>query len=165
MNFGKTILDLRKKKNVTQEEMAAELGVTAAAVSKWENGYTLPDILMLCALADYFNVTTDELLARNKEIKYAVVVTASPELGKKIEQKANEYGFQISGHFDNYRDALSYAMDQEHCKHIFIGLPDTLTMEERDATPQEISACQSLGDSDDGILNGFDMFFRHMLNK
>ena len=38
MNFGKTILDLRKQKNVTQEELAAELGVTAAAVSKWENG-------------------------------------------------------------------------------------------------------------------------------
>ena len=62
MNLGKMILELRKKKNVTQEELAAELGVTAAAVSKWEKGYTLPDILMLCALADYFTVTTDELL-------------------------------------------------------------------------------------------------------
>ena len=38
MNLGKTILELRKKNNVTQEELAAELGVTAAAVSKWENG-------------------------------------------------------------------------------------------------------------------------------
>lgn len=38
MNLGKTILDLRKAKNVTQDEMATELGVTAAAVSKWENG-------------------------------------------------------------------------------------------------------------------------------
>lgn len=66
MNLGKTILDLRKAKNVTQDEMAAELGVTAAAVSKWENGYTLPDILMLCAIADYFQVTTDELLNRAK---------------------------------------------------------------------------------------------------
>ena len=45
MNLGKTILDLRKQKNVTQEDLAAELGVTAAAVSKWENGYTLPDVL------------------------------------------------------------------------------------------------------------------------
>ena len=59
MNLGKNICDLRKSKNVTQEELAAELGVTAAAVSKWENGYTLPDILMLCALADFFQVTTD----------------------------------------------------------------------------------------------------------
>lgn len=38
MTFGKTILELRKSANITQEELAAELGVTAAAVSKWENG-------------------------------------------------------------------------------------------------------------------------------
>ena len=71
MNLGKTILELRKAKHVTQDEMAAELGVTAAAVSKWENGYTLPDIPMLCAIADYFQVTTDELLNRAKKIQNA----------------------------------------------------------------------------------------------
>lgn len=38
MNLGKTILELRKQKNVTQEDLASELGVTAAAVSKWEHG-------------------------------------------------------------------------------------------------------------------------------
>ena len=65
MNLGKNILELRKAKNVTQEDMASELGVTAAAVSKWENDYTLPDIPMLCAIADYFQVTTDELLGAN----------------------------------------------------------------------------------------------------
>ena len=69
MNLGKTILELRKAKNVTQEDMAAQLGVTAAAVSKWENDYTLPDIPMLCAIADYFQVTTDELLSRAKDIQ------------------------------------------------------------------------------------------------
>ena len=53
MNIGRNILELRKQKNITQEELAAELGVTATAVSKWENGYTLPDIMMLCALADF----------------------------------------------------------------------------------------------------------------
>ena len=52
MNLGKTILEFRRKNNVTQEDLAAELGVTAAAVSKWENGYTLPDVMRLCALAD-----------------------------------------------------------------------------------------------------------------
>ena len=38
MNLGKNIYELRKAKAVTQEELAAELGVTAAAVSKWEKG-------------------------------------------------------------------------------------------------------------------------------
>ena len=82
MNLGKTILELRRKKNVTQEEMAAELGVTAAAVSKWENGYTLPDVLMLCALADYFAVSTDELLGRSVMRKQAIVVAEKEELGE-----------------------------------------------------------------------------------
>lgn len=38
MNLGTTILELRKQKNITQEDLAAELSVTAAAVSKWEHG-------------------------------------------------------------------------------------------------------------------------------
>ena len=37
MNLGSKILELRRQKNITQEELAAALGVTAAAVSKWEN--------------------------------------------------------------------------------------------------------------------------------
>ena len=84
MNLGKTILELRKQKHVTQEDLAAELGVTAAAVSKWENGYTLPDILMLCALADYFQVTTDELLGRVQEWKHAVIAAQTETLGQRI---------------------------------------------------------------------------------
>lgn len=83
MTLGKAILELRRHKKVTQEDIAAELGVTAAAVSKWENGYTLPDVLMLCALADYFQVTTDELLGRNVPHKHAIVVAENEELGKK----------------------------------------------------------------------------------
>lgn len=64
MNIGKHILALRKKRGITQEALAAEMGVTVGAVSKWETGSTLPDITMLCALADFFQVTTDELLDR-----------------------------------------------------------------------------------------------------
>ena len=51
MELGKNIYELRRERGVTQEELAAELGVTAAAVSKWEKGNTLPDVLMVCALA------------------------------------------------------------------------------------------------------------------
>lgn len=64
MNIGKQILALRKKCGITQEALAAEMGVTVGAVSKWETGSTLPDITMLCALTDFFHVTTDELLDR-----------------------------------------------------------------------------------------------------
>ena len=59
MELGKKICDLRREKGITQEELAGELGVTAAAVSKWEKGSTLPDVLMVCAIADHFGVTPD----------------------------------------------------------------------------------------------------------
>lgn len=95
MNIGNVILSLRKRKGITQEELAAELGVTAAAVSKWENGYTLPDILMLVALADYFEVTTDELLGRNKKQQKALIVTDTPEISKRLEALTRKHGLEI----------------------------------------------------------------------
>ena len=72
MNIGKQIQTLRKQKGITQEALAAEMGVTVGAVSKWENGMTLPDIQMLCSLADYFEVTTDELLGRARKGTFMV---------------------------------------------------------------------------------------------
>ena len=111
MNLGSKILELRKQKNVTQEELAAELGVTAAAVSKWENGYTLPDILMLCALADYFAVTTDELLGRIREWKYAVIAAQTEALGSKVASIARQYGLITRGIYTTYDEAAAAVDD------------------------------------------------------
>ena len=72
MNIGTQIQALRKQQGITQETLAAEMGVTVGAVSKWENNITLPDILMLCNLADYFRVTTDELLGRNSKSTFMI---------------------------------------------------------------------------------------------
>ena len=57
--LGSRITELRRKKNMTQEELAAELGVTPQAVSKWENDLSCPDITLLPQLARLFGVTTD----------------------------------------------------------------------------------------------------------
>jgi len=72
MNIGHQILMLRKQQNITQEKLAAEMGVSIAAVSKWETGNSMPDIIMLCALADFFKVTTDELLGRSKMEEFVI---------------------------------------------------------------------------------------------
>ncbi len=62
MFIGENIRRLRREKGITQEVLAERLHVSAAAVSKWERGDSIPDIGMLLPLASYFNVSTDELL-------------------------------------------------------------------------------------------------------
>ena len=62
--MGKRISDLRKQKGMTQEQLANLVGVTAQAVSKWENDLSCPDISILPQLADALGVTTDQLLGK-----------------------------------------------------------------------------------------------------
>lgn len=62
--IGTTIAALRREKGLTQDALAAQLGVSAQAVSKWENGLSCPDILMLPEIAELFGVSVDALFGR-----------------------------------------------------------------------------------------------------
>lgn len=118
MHLGNKILELRKQKNITQEELAAALGVTAAAVSKWEKNYTLPDILMLSALADFFAVTTDELLGRAKTLRYAVIAAQTNALGKKVASIAKEYGILARSIHTDYEEAKAAVSGDETFQYL-----------------------------------------------
>jgi len=61
-SIGKTIKDLRKSRGLTQEELAERIGVTAQAISKWENESGMPDLSQIVPLAHIFGVSTDTLL-------------------------------------------------------------------------------------------------------
>lgn len=61
-SIGSRIASLRRECGFTQEELAEKLGVTAQAVSKWENDNSCPDITLLPALSRLLGVTTDTLL-------------------------------------------------------------------------------------------------------
>ena len=65
IELGEKIKSLRKQKNISQEVFANYLGVSFQAVSKWENGKTLPDLTMIPAIASFFGVSTDELFDFN----------------------------------------------------------------------------------------------------
>lgn len=86
MNLGEKLKILRKGHDLTQEQLAERLGISSQAVSKWETNSSYPDISILPVLANFYGVTTDELLgvdiSKNKE---------------KIEAYTNEM-------FDLYRD-------------------------------------------------------------
>lgn len=162
MNLGKTILELRKKQNVTQEDLAAELGVTAAAVSKWENSYTLPDVLMLCALADYFQVTTDELLGRNPKAKYAVLAVTNLELGQAITELAKKYGFFVKHTCSTYGEAMATATADPAITHLFASFDEPLSEEEKGDTPDGVCSVESHAITMEKVLEGFEIYFRNM---
>lgn len=162
MNLGKTIFELRKQKNVTQEDLAAELGVTAAAVSKWENGYTLPDILMLCALADYFTVTTDELLGRAKEWKYAVIAAQTEELGRQIQAMARNYGIHTKAIHTNYGEAIAHIEQDSTVMFLLISMEEPMTEEELNDGRSGVTRVNVNCDTEKHTLDGFELYFQHM---
>lgn len=62
ISLADKLKELRKAKKISQEKLAEYLGVSYQAVSKWENGVTSPDVLLLPDIARYYGITVDELL-------------------------------------------------------------------------------------------------------
>ena len=67
LNIGSNIKRLRTEKGVTQEQLAERLSITYQSVSKWENNVTSPDLYLIPAIADYFDVSIDELFQPNMQ--------------------------------------------------------------------------------------------------
>ena len=62
MDFGKKMQELRKKNNLSQEELADKVGVARQTISKWEIGDTTPDINKVKIISKIFNISIDELV-------------------------------------------------------------------------------------------------------
>lgn len=96
--FSAQLQALRKKSQITQEQLASHLGVSPQAVSKWENG-SYPDGDLLPKLADYFGVTIDYLYGRTKG-------------EASIEQQIMDYLRNLEGDtFDNHPKRMEKMMD------------------------------------------------------
>ena len=63
IKIGKFIAECRKKQNLTQFQLAEKLGITDRAVSKWENGRTMPDSSLMLDLCMILNISVNELLS------------------------------------------------------------------------------------------------------
>lgn len=87
--IGKQIAALRKERGIKQEELAGAVGVSAQAVSKWENG-GVPDTELIPKIADFFEVSCDKLFGRSIS-DYADLRTA---LAKKIFETPLEERFE-----------------------------------------------------------------------
>ena len=90
--IGETIRRLRRERELTQEEMAAHLGVSFQSISKWERGEGYPDVTMLPALAHYFQISVDELLGMSeleKRERYDEINRTWAENNKQKRNKEN----------------------------------------------------------------------------
>ena len=68
MNIGKYIAEFRTNCDLTQEELAARVGVSRQAVTKWESDESTPELSKLVAMADVFDVSLDRLVGRDKTV-------------------------------------------------------------------------------------------------
>lgn len=90
--IGKFILECRKAKGLTQEELGEKLGVTSKSISRWENGNTMPDYSLLKNICKDLDITVNELLSGEK-IKREHYLEKSEEnlinLKRQIDKRKN----------------------------------------------------------------------------
>ncbi|HWI47763.1 MAG TPA: helix-turn-helix transcriptional regulator [Rummeliibacillus sp.] len=103
LQFANTISALRKQKGITQDQVAAYVGVSKAAVSKWETGLSYPDILLLPKLATYFNLSIDELLGYKPQMTKEDIQKLYVELSQEFATKPfDEVYIRIQTIIDEY---------------------------------------------------------------
>ena len=95
MNLGKKIRELRRAKNLTQEQLAASLNISAQAVSKWEMGASYPDMTMIPTIVGLFKVSLDELF--DFDVK---------NIDKEIEDIRLEYNKYFWSNFEKAEQIL-----------------------------------------------------------
>ncbi len=96
MSIGSTIKKLRRERDMTQEQLAEYLGITANAVSQWECDRTAPDISQLPILANLFEVTTDYLLGVDVTNKQAAIERIHNEAWELCNAGCKEEAAQIT---------------------------------------------------------------------
>lgn len=89
MNFADKLKELRKSKNMSQEQLAEKLYVSRQAITKWENGSGLPDIENIVAISALFNESLDNLLSEEKSLmtKHEFLYESSTEYDLDEEKR------------------------------------------------------------------------------
>lgn len=101
MNLGNKIRELRRSRNLTQEQLAVSLNISAQAVSKWEMGASYPDMSMIPILAGFFKVSLDELFDFDVN-----------NVDKKIEEIRLEYNKYFWSSFEKAEQILLDGLKQ-----------------------------------------------------
>ena len=112
MSLGNVIRKYRKIKNLTQEEMAGRLGVTAPAVNKWENENSYPDITLLAPIARLLGISLDTLLSFREELTAEEITGMIREADHIFQSKIR------NGKGNRHRFMLKRIGWRKHIKHM-----------------------------------------------
>lgn len=91
------LIELRKNARLTQQQLADALHVSAAAVSKWETGVSVPDLDMLCALADFFQISMDTLLCYTPRQSRAILFLCDQKGEEQARRILSQKGILVCG--------------------------------------------------------------------
>ncbi len=107
--IGKKLYELRKQSGFTQDYVAEKLGVSAQAVSKWENDIACPDIMTLPNIAELYGITIDDLF-KNQEIQSKVKYVKTEKVNEN-ELVLRVYVDTVNG--DKVKITLPYPLVKE----------------------------------------------------
>lgn len=121
MSLSANIKRLRLEKNLTQEQLATKLGVSAQAVSKWETSETYPDGTLLVPLANELEVSLDELFGNDSvtmaDISGRIVKLIHNTEAKERFNVARDIGWQIERGLFNCRMEIEKGYDPNEIKN------------------------------------------------
>jgi transcriptional regulator with XRE-family HTH domain len=111
INVGKQIANLRNQNGFTQEELAEKLGITSQAISKWENGHSLPETVLLPSLARLFNCSIDSIL-----MPFAARDNAFQNFVCTADTACGEFALQL---YQRMKDRFAFTIDYDKEYHVF----------------------------------------------
>ncbi len=106
IQISKALKSLRQKNEKTQDELAAFLGITSQAVSKWERNEGYPDITLLPKIAGYFHVSVDELLGVDEIAKQTRIDEITSEYNRIRHHIPLDPNYRLDEGIELIRNAL-----------------------------------------------------------
>ena len=113
MNLGNSLFHARKKRGLSQEEVAQKIGVSRQTISKWETNETIPDIYQSKKMAKIYNVSLDEL------IEFDVDLQEIEEMIEKSDDKINEKVNWTNAWGKKYPILLQYQSEANTANYAF----------------------------------------------
>lgn len=148
MSFGNVVKQLRKERNMTQDQLANLLNVTPQAISRWENNVAMPDISLLIPLANVFQVSTDSLLEVDVQKNEAYI----KDLVENAASFQEAYGKTLSEKIALYREKVRCFPNSVELKESLLGI---LTMlEVREGAFPDIAICREMASLTEDVIEG-----------